>query len=202
MVSEYTIDTLVNAERAAEILNITPDAMQTLLRAGRIVGAEKVRFDWCDGYDGWYRWWIPTPIKVLPSNRAAGMPREDETVEYQIRGGGFVDAGCEVAAKCLKCPLDWCKLELGAGVAWDTLKRHQAIAKTYHQIVGKMSGRYQAQKHTADEYGISERTVSRVLALERGGKLNHPGLAPVIRSAASRFKTPRPLPPIRPAVAS
>lgn len=195
--SEHTEGHYITADEAADILGMHRKTMGHHLAAGRVVGAIKSNRETAGNYGGRLRWWIPTPVEVQPGKLYVAMPREDTTVEGMLRRGGFKDEGCAVAPKCLECPLEVCKFEGGAG--WKAIKRNMSNRRNREIVARHNRTADQTVAATAAIYGLSGRSIHRILADGRAGNLARvPVPVPVMPGPEKYFRAPRPMPAIRP----
>jgi hypothetical protein len=191
-VSSYTLESYISLKEAAEVLSKSVRQVNTLLLAGRIVGAVKARLDNEQG--GGTRWFIPTPPQIRP---APSEPIEDGyDVDRLLALGRFTDeSNCDESPKCLECPLDVCKFEPGASQALRD-KRYRKIVRAYQEHPG--DDRPKALAATAAMFGVGQRTVVRALTEHNSGRLSdRRSPVPVIPGPEKYFKAPRVLPAIR-----
>ena len=90
-----------------------------------------------------------------------------DTLEVKHANRSYMDAGCSLFPKCLECPLPRCRYDMRAG--------GQELRKTIRNLKIKQGldeGR--TIKELAEEYGLSERTIRRVVAPPRCRKLLSP----------------------------
>lgn len=80
------------------------------------------------------------------------MTGEDSRPEFVH----YKDEGCELASSCLECPFEKCILEEGGVVTLRKKERNQAIKK--------LAGKGVSVPELADRYGVSPRTIQRVLS--------------------------------------
>jgi hypothetical protein len=95
-----------------------------------------------------------SPREVLPFVRNDALPG---------RGDHYVDTGCELATACLSCPLPRCQYDAPNSVRrWLLEARDREIAllrRKHHAPI-------EALMRT---YGVSKRTIFRILAQDRAG---------------------------------
>ena len=99
---------------------------------------------------------------VMSGSRQLEMPIDRPVLRARVRADAlpeftrYRDDGCDVHPSCLTCPLPRCRYEEPGGL--------RALLNAYRdeQIVRlKLSG--MAVEHLADRFGVSRRTVFRVL---------------------------------------
>ena len=79
----------------------------------------------------------------------------------------YVDAGCSLFPKCLECPLPRCRYDMRVG--------ESGLRKMIRNLKIKQGlGEGRTIKELAEEYGLSERTIRRVVAPPRCRKLLSP----------------------------
>lgn len=76
--------------------------------------------------------------------------------EIVLRNGGYQDKGCDLAPKCLECPLPACRYDLPPQVAGTILRTRQVRA---------LLDQGKTRRETAEELGLSIRTVARLKKL-------------------------------------
>lgn len=105
---------------------------------------------------------VVTPTAFPPRVRIDALP---EHTDYR-------DTGCEISASCLECPLARCKYdEPGGARALTMAARDREIAL--------LRRKYQAPIDLlSSTYGVSRRTIFRVLAEARERDGSSPGLRP------------------------
>jgi len=116
--------------------------------------------------------------------------RSDTLPEHTL----YRDEGCELASACLNCPLPVCKYDDPEWVRRrKTLSRDSAVIEARH--VKRLS-----VPAIARRFGVSTRTVHRILSASRACDPRElKPMTPKPQLAATRFfKTPLPLPAIRP----
>ncbi len=124
-------------------------------------------------------------MMTLAPVRADTLP---ENVSYR-------DDGCEVSPSCLTCPLVVCKYD---DPGW--LRRIGRLSRDLRVVeVRRRDGL--SVPELAARFGLSSRTIHRIIQSERAGALGPDALMPrspalKIRSRLS-FRIPTPLPPIR-----
>ena len=107
----------------------------------------------------------------------------------------YRDDGCEVSPSCLTCPLVVCKFD---DPGW--LRRIGRLSRDMRVVdVRRREGL--SVSELAARFGLSSRTIHRIIQSERAGALGPDALMPrspvlKIRSRPS-FRMPTPLPPIR-----
>ncbi|MBI4219384.1 MAG: hypothetical protein HY682_04510 [Chloroflexi bacterium] len=110
----------------------------------------------------------------------------------------YRDDGCDVSPTCLKCPLPVCKYDDP-----EFLRRTSRNARDEAILAARHSeGRSVAA--LAVRFGVSTRTVHRVLQAERLGMRQLqvlPRLEPITEPGPASFRPPAPLPDIWPAAA-
>ncbi len=93
----------------------------------------------------------PTPMRGLPGGRADALP------EYAT----YRDTGCDLHPRCLSCPLPRCRYDEPGGVRGIRNEARDAAIIALHRR-GRLSVNTIAQR-----FGVSRRTVFRVLACHR-----------------------------------
>ena len=94
------------------------------------------------------------PGETIPPGKTGRPP---EGAEYEDLPSLEQD-GCQFSASCLQCPLPVCKHEMSR----EELKKHLR-ARQDAETVRNMKERRLSPKETANEFGISVRTVYRIL---------------------------------------
>ena len=125
-------------------------------------------------------------MTTLAPVRADTLP---ENVSYR-------DDGCDVSPSCLRCPLVVCKYD---DPGW--LRRVGRLSRDLLVMeVRRREGL--SVSELAARFGLSARTIHRIIQSERAGALGRDALMPESPMLNFRprpsFKTPTPLPPIRP----
>ena len=88
------------------------------------------------------------------SNKTDSSDRRPEFCQYR-------DEGCELAGSCLDCPFALCKYDQPGGKQlWMNRVRNREIARLHANEGRKI-------KELAEMFGISERTVQRILKTAR-----------------------------------
>ena len=80
----------------------------------------------------------------------------------------WTQTGCEVASDCLECPLPVCK--------WDDIfwyRRHRRLAGDF-RVARAVSEQELSAGEAGEQFGITERTVFRILARVRRAELDLP----------------------------
>jgi len=87
----------------------------------------------------------------------------------------YLDKGCRLAPSCLNCPFPYCAYDLPGG-------ERRLLKEGRNQEIVRLSASGLTVKQIAAEYGVSPRTVQRVLkkARENNGRTggNHNGRKP------------------------
>jgi len=77
--------------------------------------------------------------------------------------------GCDVHPHCLECPLPECKYDMPSGyVQWKNGQRNE-------KIVEAIEARGLIVKDVAEEFGLSERTIMRIVARYRNEDVSNDG---------------------------
>jgi len=87
------------------------------------------------------------------------------TIKAERANGSYIDTGCSLFPKCLECPLPRCRYDMRVG--------GQELRKTIRNLKIKQGldeGR--TIKELAEEYGLSERTIRRIVSLGCGKSLS------------------------------
>jgi len=87
-----------------------------------------------------------------PISRSGTSVPEDASEFYH-----YVDTGCEASDSCLDCPLPKCRYD---DPAW--YQRNRRLARDF-RIVHTMQQEALSIEETADRFGITNRTVFRIL---------------------------------------
>lgn len=107
----------------------------------------------------------------------------------------YRDNGCEVSPSCLICPLPVCKYD---DPGW--LRRVSRLSRD-RAVIGAKREENLSVADLAARFGLSARTIHRILQSERSGTLAVEAIvpdSPVLRlEDRSLFRMPTPLPPIR-----
>jgi len=88
-----------------------------------------------------------------------------DTLEVKHAKGSYMDTGCSLFPKCLECPLPRCRYDMRAG--------GQELRKMIRNLKIKQGldeGR--TIKELAEEYGLCERTIRRIVSLGCGKSLS------------------------------
>ena len=129
-----------------------------------------------------------TEQTTLAPVRADTLP---ENVSYH-------DRGCDVAPSCLRCPLPVCKYD-DPGWLSRLVRRSRDRA-----VIAARRREGMSVADLAERFGLSARTIHRIIQNERSGALHRESLMPDIPVRRLRrrsfFRTPAPLPPIRPGI--
>jgi Helix-turn-helix domain of resolvase len=107
------------------------------------------------------------PMAVLLKRRAAmsrkaGYPRPVGRPSRRVRGDmlpertGYRDDGCEIHPQCLTCPLPRCRYDEPGGL-------NGMLTRMRDQEIVRLRGKGAAIEQIADVFGVSRRTVFRVL---------------------------------------
>ena len=86
-------------------------------------------------------------------NSGAGICTTDDASEFYH----YVDTGCEASDSCLDCPLPQCRYD---DPAW--YQRNRRLARDF-RIVHTMQKEALSIEDTAERFGITNRTVFRIL---------------------------------------
>ena len=84
-----------------------------------------------------------------------------DTLEVKHANRPYMDTGCSLFPKCLECPLPRCRYDMRVG--------GQELRKTIRNLKIKQGldeGR--TIKELAEEYGLCERTIRRIVSPECG----------------------------------
>jgi len=73
----------------------------------------------------------------------------------------YMDGGCDLAPECLRCPLDRCRYDAPGGA-------RRIVRAPRDEALRRRRREGTPIKALASEFGLSRRTVFRVLARERG----------------------------------
>ena len=112
---------------------------------------------------------MPTPWQELHDWET----RRDTYAENLVGQGHYRDEGCDLAPACLSCPFDPCRYEWGLDSDVRRAERNAAIWADYQRMnPGKPSRDGSAPRAVgmlADKYGVSRRSIHRVIANAKKG---------------------------------
>jgi len=106
-------------------------------------------------------------VEARRAETAASRPRAGMFADHMA----YPDTGCELASSCLNCPLPQCKYDRPGGA-------RRAALESRDREIALLRRKYRAPVDAlARTYGMSRRSVFRVLAAQRRG----PAAAPTWR---------------------